>query len=202
MTRVNSSMDRRGFIKALGSFVALSAVPSTVMAAVPKQSASPVIAVPVDMQNFWLAPREIWLARASTGEEAKICFWKNGQLDVDGYIRACQLLRDVRAGSAVQMDVGLLNLLRAIQGWLVYFNINSPIIINSGYRTAATNGKTEGAAKDSYHMRGQAADITMPGIPTKYLSQLAKSFNAGGMGFYPSKSFVHVDTGRVRSWRG
>lgn len=195
-------MNRREFLAGIGSTALMASLPMNVLAALPGVSSTPQIAVPADMRNFWLAPREIWLARSATGEEARVTYWKNGKLDIDGYIRACQMLRDVKANSAVQMDIGLLDLLRAIQGWLVYFNVNTPIIINSGYRTAKTNGSTEGAARDSYHMKGRAADITMPGIPTQYLFQLAKSFSAGGLGFYPSKSFVHVDTGRIRYWRG
>ena len=30
----------------------------------------------------------------------------------------------------------------------------------------------------------------------------ASTTGAGGVGFYPVSNFVHVDTGRVRQWRG
>jgi uncharacterized protein YcbK (DUF882 family) len=32
------------------------------------------------------------------------------------------------------------------------------------------------------------------------LRDAALSLGAGGVGYYPREQFVHVDTGRVRSW--
>jgi len=200
----NSNQSRRHFLFAAGALVAAAVSPSVVKADIlgVRYGNGQVITVPSDVQDFWLAPREIWLARKVTGEQEKVCYWANGQMNVEGYIRACHLLRDTHVDSTVQMDMGLLNLLRAIQGWLVYYNINEPIIVNSAYRTKYTNDHTEGAVKDSFHIRGQAVDITIPGIPTKYLFQLAAAFSAGGLGFYPGKNFVHADTGRIRCWQG
>ena len=34
------------------------------------------------------------------------------------------------------------------------------------------------------------------------LQPAALSMERGGVGFYPSSDFVHVDTGRVRRWSG
>lgn len=189
---------RRHFIFAATALAVAGMTPSLVLG----KQYSNVVQVPAEIGQFWEAPREIWLARNSTGDQEKITYWRDGQLDTNGYIRACHFLRDTHVDQAIQMDVGLLNLLRAIQGWLVYYNINSPIIVNSAYRSAMTNRKIEGAAKDSFHVKGMAVDIQIPGIPTKYLFQLAAHFGGGGLGFYPGKKFVHADTGRVRYWNG
>jgi uncharacterized protein YcbK (DUF882 family) len=55
-------------------------------------------------------------------------------------------------------------------------------------------------ATRSLHMDGKAIDIRLPGVPLGDLRDAALSLRAGGVGFYPRAQFVHVDTGRVRSW--
>ena len=49
-------------------------------------------------------------------------------------------------------------------------------------------------------MEGKAIDVRLPGVPLAELRDAAKSLAAGGVGYYPSEQFVHIDTGRVRSW--
>jgi uncharacterized protein YcbK (DUF882 family) len=74
------------------------------------------------------------------------------------------------------------------------------MIIHSGYRTEQTNRNLEGAARRSQHLLGRAADITLPGLPATYVGRLAAHYAAGGVGFYPSRDFIHVDTGQRRFW--
>lgn len=151
--------------------------------------------------NFWDMPRTLSLHRDSTGERASFVYWRNGALDAQGYQQACWLLRDVRAGETTQMHPRLLDLLCAMQAWVGHYGFRGPIHLLSGYRSAHTNANTEGAAKNSMHMYGRAADIRFPGLPTSYLGQLAQRYAAGGVGFYVGSGFVHVDTGRVRTWK-
>lgn len=160
------------------------------------------IYVPDDAKLFWEAPRQIHLARAVTGESLKLVYWRNGEIDQEGYRAACYLLRDVQAEKMYGMSIRTLDLLRAIQGWLAYFGKDEPIIVLSGYRTALTNKKTEGAARMSRHLTGSAVDMRIHGIPTDYLAKLAGSFQAGGLGFYPGKRFIHADDGPRRAWTG
>ena len=112
------------------------------------------------------------------------------------------MLRDVRADVAVQMDLRLLNLLRGIQGWLqAAYGITGPYRVNSGFRSEKTNALTEGAVKDSLHMRGMAVDGSVPGLPVEYIGQLFAAFQGGGVGFYVNRQrFIHSDVGRVRYW--
>lgn len=49
-------------------------------------------------------------------------------------------------------------------------------------------------------MKGKALDIRLAGLDTKALRNLALKYNNGGVGFYPESDFVHIDTGRKRSW--
>lgn len=155
-----------------------------------------------DIPN-WPKPgetRQIWVKRPSTGEEVIARYYDHGQINMDEYLKVCRLMRDARAGVAAYIDIEVLDLVFAMQKWLVAWGVDKPIIVQSGYRSLATNRSLEGAAKNSMHMRGQALDIRMPGVPVAYLGRLASMFGVGGVGFYVSKNFVHTDTGRVRYW--
>lgn len=155
-------------------------------------------------EDFWSEPRELWLVRHETGEQMRAVYWADGGLDVTGFSQICHVLRDVRANQTVQMQLTLLDIMRAIQGWLEMNGFAQPIMVNSGYRTHETNAllRREGAARNSMHLYGRAADIWIPGVPPSYLARLALHLQSGGVGFYPSKGFVHIDTGRIRTWRG
>jgi uncharacterized protein YcbK (DUF882 family) len=50
------------------------------------------------------------------------------------------------------------------------------------------------------HMDGKAIDIRMPGRNLAQLRKAAMSLRGGGVGYYPDSQFVHMDTGRLRSW--
>ena len=84
---------------------------------------------------------------------------------------------------------------------------DQPYHIISGYRSPQTNamlrergGSHAGVASQSLHMVGKAIDIRLPGVTLDHLRSAAASLKRGGVGFYPSSNFVHVDTGRVRYW--
>lgn len=151
---------------------------------------------------FWARPRVLNLYRPVTGEHRKICYWRDGAVDMQGYREACHMLRDVRAGLTVAMDIRLLNLMRGEQGWLeAAFGYVEPYQVNSGYRGDKTNGTTEGAVRDSFHTKAMASDGLFPGLPIEYQGQLIAAFKGGGVGFYINKQkFIHQDVGRVRFW--
>jgi uncharacterized protein YcbK (DUF882 family) len=130
----------------------------------------------------------------------KIPFMRNGKIEENGYSDLCRIFADVRAGVAVQMDPNLFIVLAKAQQWLLSNQINRPIILTSGYRTEHTNNSIEGAAFNSMHLYGKAADIKIEGIPSDYLARLLRMCGGAGIGIY--SSFVHVDTWRERAWRG
>ncbi len=70
----------------------------------------------------------------------------------------------------------------------------------SGYRTPRTNAALPGAARDSMHMYGRAADFRIPGFDMDRLVRVMEALQVGGVGRYPGRNFVHVDTGRLRRW--
>ena len=153
-------------------------------------------------QTFWEQPRTLWLKRTATQEEERLVYWANGQYLPEGYRQACHLLRDTKANQAVTMDPTLLDILRGIQGWFEAAGISKPIIVNSGYRAPRTNANTEGSARNSMHHYGKAADLWLPDVPSDYLARLAMYLQGGGVGVYAGRGFVHVDSGKLRTWRG
>jgi uncharacterized protein YcbK (DUF882 family) len=57
-----------------------------------------------------------------------------------------------------------------------------------------------GVARNSMHMYGQAIDVRFPDLATSHIHSAALSLGRGGVGYYPSSNFVHMDTGKVRHW--
>lgn len=103
----------------------------------------------------------------------KSVFQQQNGYDLDAYRNACWLMRDAKDGNAmVQIDVGLLNLMYAMQEWARQSGRSNPVItINSAYRTPRRNATIEGAARNSLHMRGKAVDFTMRGWALASLSK-------------------------------
>lgn len=152
--------------------------------------------------DFWDRPRMIRLLRTQTGENANIVYFENGQINEQGYQLACYLLRDVRQNETINMDLRLLDLICAVQAWLVYFGYTGPLRVTSGYRSKKTNSSLENAAKNSMHLYGKAIDFKVPGLTSAQIANIAKQFQAGGIGIYPNQNFIHLDTGGVRLWVG
>lgn len=78
--------------------------------------------------------------------------------------------------------------------------------IVSGYRNAKYNlglaKKGREVSRDSQHTRSQAIDFSLPGVDTEKVYRHLLKVHRGGVGYYPVSSFVHVDTGKRRTWRG
>lgn len=113
------------------------------------------------------------------------------------------LLRDWRRDEVRKIDRSLIDLLSLVQEEIGFDN---PITVVSGYRSEATNRmlrrSNRAVAKNSYHVRGMAADIRLTGVSTNTVRKLALKMAAGGVGYYPRAGFIHLDTGPVRTWRG
>ncbi len=110
-------------------------------------------------------------------------------------------LRDFRTGEVFPMDPHVLDIISLVQAQT---GTGQPLQVISAYRCPKTNAmlqeKTRGVAKNSFHMYGQAVDITLPGYSIKRLRDVAMGLQAGGVGYYPKSGFVHVDTGKARHW--
>jgi uncharacterized protein YcbK (DUF882 family) len=80
------------------------------------------------------------------------------------------------------------------------------IHIISGYRHPKHNlalvKKGREAARDSQHTRSQAIDFGLPGVAIARIYKHLRKKHVGGVGYYPVSEFVHVDTGKRRTWKG
>ena len=139
-----------------------------------------------------------------TGERLSSAYCCGGAYQPDALERINFILRDFRVNEVKPIDPSLLDLLFELHGTL---GSDQPFHIISGYRSAQTNamlrargGADSGVASGSLHVLGKAIDIRVPGIELDHLRVAARSLQLGGVGFYPSSNFVHVDTGRVRFW--
>lgn len=158
--------------------------------------------LPSQAGDFWSKPRRIYLKRAQTGEVAEIFYYRDGKIDSQQYWLASYMLRDVHSKKMAYVDPRLLDLLAAVQAWIVYYGNNNPIIINSGFRTVEYNNRLKGSAKNSMHLYGKAVDFRVEGLTVKQLAALASYFKAGGIGMYYKSGFLHMDTGGIRVWYG
>lgn len=186
---VNSTQElksRRLFLKGLayGSAVAASGVSGIANAALFKQQ-----------------PRKLALYNLHTEEKLTMTYFEGGHYVTGAMQEINYLLRDHRSGDVHKMDPQLFNLLFDLQAML---GGNKTFQVISGYRSPATNAmlnrNSTGVATKSLHMLGQAMDIRIEGVDSKIIQQASIAMKRGGVGYYPKSDFVHVDTGRVRTW--
>jgi uncharacterized protein YcbK (DUF882 family) len=127
-------------------------------------------------------------------------FWWNGAPDKNGLAKLDWLMRDVNARQVRPIDLRIYYLLALVQAEFG----GQPILITSGYRTQATNDRLRqqgiDAARNSFHLHGQAADIKIPGVSPPRIAAVGSILGIGGVGVYPG--FVHLDIGPQRFWRG
>ncbi|WP_315986529.1 DUF882 domain-containing protein [Microvirga sp. Mcv34] len=136
-----------------------------------------------------------------TRENLTVTFRRDGQYDSGALQQLNWFLRDWRVEKPAQIDPRLFDII-----WEVYRESGSsqPINIISAYRSPETNGalrrRSSGVAEHSQHMLGKAMDIRLPDVDTARLRAIAMKMQYGGVGYYSSSAFVHVDTGNVRAW--
>ena len=145
--------------------------------------------------------RSLSLYNTHTGESLERPYWEAGKYLDESLSDFSRLMRDHRTNEIAPIDVGLLDLLHALYARL---EGKQAFHLISGFRSTGSNqllvATTHGVAKSSLHMRGQAADIFLPGCDLARLRGAALAMRSGGVGYYPASHFVHVDTGRVRAW--
>lgn len=136
--------------------------------------------------------RFLYLSNIHTGEYFKDIYWTNGNYINESLKKINKLFRDRRNNKIKQINPKLLDLLSKLLS-----SRNKPLELVCGYRSSETNNilrKTNhGVAKNSFHMYGKAADIRSPSLSLKNLRNKAKSLKMGGVGYYPSSKFIHVD---------
>jgi uncharacterized protein YcbK (DUF882 family) len=148
--------------------------------------------------------RALALHHTHTRERIDLVYAVNEQYVPDAMRSLNRFMRDHYSGNVGQMDPQLFDLLHQVEV-LLGSKRSRHFEVISAYRCPETNNHLRnsrggGVAKRSLHMEGKAIDVRLPGVPLAELRDAAKSLAAGGVGYYPAEQFVHIDTGRVRSW--
>jgi uncharacterized protein YcbK (DUF882 family) len=179
-------LSRRGFLKlaAYGSLMAVG-TPKIVQAA----------------YSGFTAHKTLALEHHHTGETLKLTYFEQGRYIAGALDEVSYFLRDYHNDAVHSVDPALLDQLHDVK---LLLGVNKPFHIVSGYRSPGTNANLRrhhrGVAKHSLHMEGRAVDIRMEGVSAKAIRTAALSLNRGGVGYYPSSNFVHLDTGELRTW--
>ena len=187
MTKLNSTgMTRRGL---LGAFAA------TAIAATPSYSnAAGFLRGGGDI-------RRLQMFSGRTGERIDTIYWIEGEYIGEAIREINSFMRDWRTGQAIQIDTRTVDIMAASHRLL---DASQPYMLLSGYRSPQTNAmlrsKSSGVARNSLHMRGQAADLRLSDRTVGQMARAAAACNAGGVGRYSGSDFVHMDCGQVRTW--
>lgn len=145
--------------------------------------------------------RRLAFYNTHTRETLDVCYYDQGAYCPDALARINRIMRDHRTSEIQPIDRRLLDALFAVKSRI---RPRTPFHIISGYRSPTTNEmlrtSTSGVARTSFHTKGQAVDIRLPGYRTRRLRDLCRSLKSGGVGYYADSDFVHLDTGPVRTW--
>ncbi|MBB3985130.1 uncharacterized protein YcbK (DUF882 family) [Sagittula marina] len=186
MTENNMRITRRGL---LGAFAA-----TTVAAAPTYSNAAGFLRGAGDI-------RRLHMYSGRTGERIDMIYWIEGDYLADSLKEINLFMRDWRTDDVKSIDPRTVDIMCAAHNLM---DCSEPYMLISGYRSPKTNAmlrsRSSGVAKNSRHLRGQAADLR---LSTRSVSQMAKAAAAcrgGGVGRYSGSNFVHMDCGPVRSW--
>ncbi|HET6148212.1 MAG TPA: DUF882 domain-containing protein [Polyangia bacterium] len=124
------------------------------------------------------------LESANTGESMDVRInLASGEIEPGSYRQLRHLLRCLRTGAETPPDPRLLEVLYRISQ-----RTRQKIILVSGFRAPMFSKATL-----SYHTRGMAADIRVPGMTPLMVRDLAFAMGVKGIGYYPVSEFVHLD---------
>lgn len=184
----SSGMTRRGL---LGAFAA-----TTLVAAPTFSNAAGFLRGSGDI-------RRIRMYSGRTGERIDMIYWIDGKYIKDSIKEINYFMRDWRNDQIKEIDSRTIDIMAASHNLL---DVNEPYMMLSGYRSPQTNAmlrrRSRGVAKNSLHMRGQAADLRLASRSVNQMAKAALACQAGGVGKYRRSNFVHMDCGQVRSWNG
>ncbi|MBY0428212.1 MAG: DUF882 domain-containing protein [Alphaproteobacteria bacterium] len=151
--------------------------------------------------------QSIVLWHRASGERIDVTTRSQGRYDSSAFQQIDHIFRDRHTGEEYPIDPKLIDAIAELRDKLL-MSPSDPIELLSGYRSSESNAKlatiNKYVAKNSYHMKGQAADIRIPDMSSSALEAVAKTMQKGGVALYPDGGpdfgHVHVDTGPVRGW--
>ena len=180
---LNGNLSRRDFLKlTLAGSLALAASPAGILAAQPEG--------------------RLALYNIHTGERCRITYRNSENMyDPQALEALNHIFRCHYTGKTMPIDINVIEYLNAVDKSL---NSGNEIHIISGYRSPEYNRllmkQGRGVAKGSFHLAGRAIDFCIPGKKLSKLKETALKLRYGGVGYYPTAGFVHIDSGRFRTW--
>jgi uncharacterized protein YcbK (DUF882 family) len=136
-----------------------------------------------------------------TAEKLTVTYREHGDLIPEALAEISHYLRDFRTEQSHDIDVGLLDTLHELYA---IFEGRGNFEVISGYRSPRTNEAlrhvSTGVAENSLHIQGRAIDVRLTSAKTSALRDAARALQRGGIGYYASSNFVHLDTGKFRTW--
>ncbi|MCC1492364.1 DUF882 domain-containing protein [Cognatishimia sp. F0-27] len=145
--------------------------------------------------------RRIRMQSGRTGERIDMIYWVEGQYIAEAVKEVNFFMRDWRTNDVKSIDLRTVDLMAAAHNLL---DATEPYLLISGYRSPKTNAmlraRSSGVAKNSRHLRGEAADLRLSSRSVSQIARAASACKAGGVGRYSKSNFVHMDCGPVRSW--
>ncbi len=145
--------------------------------------------------------RRLKFFHTHTGKHLDVVYRRGDEYVPDGLKLINEFLFDFRTGDVADMDPMLLDLMHDLREAL---GSEGTYEVISAYRSPETNeilrGRSNGVAKNSLHLQGKAIDVRLTDVELMKLRDTASAMQRGGVGYYASSNFVHIDTGRVRRW--
>ena len=147
--------------------------------------------------------RRLRMHNARTGETMDTIYWVEGDYVRDALAEINFFFRDWRRNEVKQIDNRAVDIIAATHRLV---DASEPFLLLSGYRSPATNAmlrsRSSGVARNSLHLKGQAADLRLSSRSVRQVARAASACAAGGVGTYSGSNFTHVDCGNVRTWGG
>ena len=145
--------------------------------------------------------RELSFNNLHTSERTRCLYYDKGRYVPEALDNLNHFLRDWRTGDVHTIDPGLFDQIHALQSMT---ETKGTFNIICGFRSPKTNAalhkRSTGVATHSQHLVGKAIDLNLEGHDLAHLHKAALNLRAGGVGYYPSSDFIHLDTGSVRHW--
>ncbi len=147
--------------------------------------------------------RRLRMYSGRTGESIDTIYWIEGNYIPEVLNEITYFMRDWRQDEKKDVDPRTIDITAAAHSLL---NVNEPFMLLSGYRTPKTNAmlrsSSRGVARNSLHMKAQAADLRLRSRSVAQIYRAATACEAGGVGKYSRSNFVHMDCGPIRTWGG
>lgn len=145
--------------------------------------------------------RRISMYSGRTGESLDTIYWIEGEYIKEAADEINHFMRDWRTDGIKTIDLRTVDIIAAAHNLM---DTSEAYMLLSGYRSPQTNAmlraRSSGVAKNSLHMKGQAADLRLNSRSVSQMYKAAAACHAGGVGKYSRSNFVHMDCGAVRTW--